>query len=56
MARMYLGKIGPGLFARYDDYCSETMSEKDPNGYGDYTEVEEAYIITEVTLPVQVQL
>jgi hypothetical protein len=57
MARIYLRKMGPGLFARYDDYRSaETVSDMDPNGYGDYTEVEEAYIITKVTPPVQLQL
>lgn len=57
-SRMYLRKVGPSLFARYDDYRSaSTVNEIDPKGSeAYYTEIEEAYIIAKVTPSVQLQL
>ena len=56
-ARMYLRKVGPGLFARYNDSRSVDMiSETEPYGDDVSTEIEEAYVVSKVTPPVQLQL
>jgi Heterokaryon incompatibility protein (HET) len=51
VTRMYLQKVGPGLFARYqEDLSDETICAKDPDGSRDHhTEIEEVYIIAKLT-------
>ncbi|KAI0543569.1 hypothetical protein F4679DRAFT_568214 [Xylaria curta] len=55
---MYLQKVGPGLFARYNDDCyADIVDEMDSNDSERYyAEIEEVYIITDVTSSTQLQL
>ncbi len=56
-ARMYLRKVGPGLFARYDDYrSSATVDEVDMNSDKDDRERGDVYVITNVTHSKQAQV
>jgi hypothetical protein len=63
VAKMILRKVGPGLFARYEDCAAFDSTRATPAGpKTDAREdkmaidVEEAYIITKVTLALQTQL
>ena len=57
IASMYLRKVGPGLFARYDYRSTDTVDEMEPDSSEHcYTVIEEAYIIVKVAPSVQLQL